>query len=1183
MNPVRPYWEKLLKTTATKRKNVINLRELKRQVDLFELAKASGSRPEGLLRALISGEEVSLDLSAKENDELYKKIVKIIKEDARSRKVGKRLLYLAHPFLQASGDVEVNGPVLLYPLDAELLGKRRVLILRLAGEPIVNELLFVFLEKKMKRGLDEEGISRLKAISFSPEPEGIAEVLKDYLPLDGVEPLHPFEPPKKGVHLRGFAIVGIFDVFSRYLLRDLNELTKMDSLEGLEAILDQNYKENVTHFDLIDEEEKLYPLPYDHSQHEAISAVVNGPWNVTVLQGPPGTGKTQTIANMVAQLASQGSSVLIVCRKKAALDVLKKRLEAAGVASVYVWDTSSDKRRAYSDMVDALGEVVDVGPDLYSKKIKEVERKLWLVREELTKRRENGLSLQELYYTFSRNKAVLDPRAKEVLLNFTYKGFDTIMNKLKDLVREIRIDKPFRKDWSEYGIFERDLAYGSLNLLKKIELSDIKELINVLQVDTEVNLDIEEKVRELKSIISKMKSLRVNESELKYYLEKRNSLFKIFDGRFKRAKAHVESLGIPPEEALRAIELAREIGERLDESLPKRLEDLERRIWAKKKLRELERKYGNLDGVKEAIENISKLFKVNDIDDWNSVEEMLESFEQLRYLDVTVKELDEKGRKLVELLKEHDPETLYHTYAYFWIAEIEKKPEVGKAIAIMERYNDLLKEYSDLIKKKMEWSKERVASLTRSHDPQLAEEVEKARKRGTKLGAFVRSRSRELLSKIKVWLLSPEAASELFPLERGLFDYVIIDEASQMGVEYALPSLYRAKRAVVVGDEKQLPPLLGFGYNEGPESVLELVRGRFPSFMLRTHYRSSYEELIAFSNYAFYDGKIAYAPNSSASSPFEYVKVNGTWEEGINPEEVEAVLKKVKELLKEDPERSIGIIAFNKKQRDAIVERLEREAKRDKKFAKLYEKAMNLKKDGVDQSLIVENIENIQGDERDVIIFSIVHGRDKEGKMHLHFGSLNISGGERRLNVAITRAREKVILVTSIEPEEMGEPKAVGTSLLKEYMRFVKLISQGKTELAKELLSKLGSSRVVKLSGPVERRLSKELSMSLDFGTSKFGLPAVFEGTGVESDESVFRLTKSPLEELIRSELISSRGWKVYRIWSRELWKDEEKVISELLETVSAGRRAHPSQPEVLDHPEGMSGPEDQSGEEIGL
>jgi superfamily I DNA and/or RNA helicase len=406
-----------------------------------------------------------------------------------------------------------------------------------------------------------------------------------------------------------------------------------------------------------------------------------------------------------------------------------------------------------------------------------------------------------------------------------------------------------------------------------------------------------------------------------------------------------------------------------------------------------------------------------------------------------------------------------------------------------------------------------------------------------------------------------------------LFDIVIYDEASQIPIEYTLPSLYRAKRFVVAGDEKQLPPTDFFkaSFDEDEEiddinvkSLLELCKGKCPAVLLSFHYRSKYEELIEFSNYAFYNGKIAVSPNKETGCPFEFIRVNGIWENRKNYKESETVVEKVYELLKEDHKKSIGIITFNAEQRDLIYEMLDKKSLEDEEFRKLYEKSLNLKKDGEDLGLFVRNIENVQGDERDIIIFSIGYARDKDGKLRYNFGPLNKAGGENRLNVAITRAKEKIIIVSSIDPEELNveNTQNEGPKLFKRYLQYAKAIANNdkvNAEIILDTLCKINEVKRLYFDSPFEEEVYNELIkrgyiVDTQVGCSRYRIDLAIKHPkedkyilGIECDGATYHSSRSAKErDLYRQKFLEMKGWKIIRIWSRNWWKNKEKEIERI-------------------------------------
>ena len=278
------------------------------------------------------------------------------------------------------------------------------------------------------------------------------------------------------------------------------------------------------------------------------------------------------------------------------------------------------------------------------------------------------------------------------------------------------------------------------------------------------------------------------------------------------------------------------------------------------------------------------------------------------------------------------------------------------------------------------------------------------------------------------------------------FDLVIFDEASQCFAERGIPAMYRGKQVVVAGDSMQLQPndLYRVRWDEQdddtPElaidSLLNLAKQHLPEVNLSGHYRSKSLELIEFSNENFYKGRLRLLPDyeyvNKENPSINFIKAEGTWEEGINRKEANKVVETVLNLLKISPEKDIGIVTFNYKQQDHILDLMEEQASQQGIL--------------IPDALFVKNIENVQGDERDIIIFSITYAPDKKGKVKLQFGSLNAEGGENRLNVAVTRAREQIIIISSITPHQMNTEgtKNEGPKLLKKYLEYAQKVSSKK-------------------------------------------------------------------------------------------------------------------------------------------
>ncbi|MGY1457339.1 AAA domain-containing protein [Luteimonas sp. A534] len=358
-----------------------------------------------------------------------------------------------------------------------------------------------------------------------------------------------------------------------------------------------------------------------------------------------------------------------------------------------------------------------------------------------------------------------------------------------------------------------------------------------------------------------------------------------------------------------------------------------------------------------------------------------------------------------------------------------------------------------------------------------------------------------------VWLMNPDVASRVLPLRPGVFDTVIYDEASQIPVEHALPTLFRGRIVIVSGDEKQMPPTSFFSSRiesdeaelydgDAPDEdsepevleqfedtwnrreikdcpdLLQLARGVLPTTTLEIHYRSAYRELIGFSNASFYGNRLSVPVRHPparvlAARPLELIRVDGLYQEQTNAEEAERVVDYVSEVWREPVGRrpSVGVVTFNRKQADLIEERMELRAEADDGFRAAYAQERERSEEGEDMSVFVKNVENVQGDERDVIVFSSTFGRNGQGTFRRNFGVLGQAGGERRLNVAVTRARSKVVMITSMPIADISDmlgtrrPPASPRDYLQGYLEYARALSAGEFESSAALLDRLHTDR----------------------------------------------------------------------------------------------------------------------------
>lgn len=461
-------------------------------------------------------------------------------------------------------------------------------------------------------------------------------------------------------------------------------------------------------------------------------------------------------------------------------------------------------------------------------------------------------------------------------------------------------------------------------------------------------------------------------------------------------------------------------------------------------------------------------------------------------------------------------------------------------------------------------------------------------KRKWSVNKFIDKFQFELFRGIRIWLLTPEVASEILPLKTGLFDLVIFDEASQMFVEKGIPAIARARRVVIAGDTKQLRPSnLGVGRIELDEdlnededvnaaleqdSLLDLATYKFvPPVLLNFHYRSKYEELIAFSNYAFYRGRLYVSPNvrSPESRPIEVFKINdGLWVNRSNRSEAQKIIMLLKEFFqKRTNNETIGIITFNSSQRNLIENMIDDECVKDHSFASIVKSEFNRKENGEDVGLFVKNIENVQGDERDVIMFSVGYAKNENGRLVRNFGWLNQKGGENRLNVAITRAKEKVIIVTSFHPSELlvEDAQNDGPRLLKKYLEYAYAISEGDKEQAKQILMSFGDAdnteRNLSFDSDFENQVydalrDRGLNVETQVGIGGYRIDLAIKKDdkyilGIECDGNLYHSSKSARErDYHRQKYLESRGWRIHRIWSTNWWRNPSREVDKITQIV---------------------------------
>ena len=504
------------------------------------------------------------------------------------------------------------------------------------------------------------------------------------------------------------------------------------------------------------------------------------------------------------------------------------------------------------------------------------------------------------------------------------------------------------------------------------------------------------------------------------------------------------------------------------------------------------------------------------------------------------------------------------------------------ATFIGELHENRIKEFEDLDKKILSLNRKRIFQKLNNNIPQIFGATENPEAK-VLAGEFTRKsghlpvrklleKAGGIIKKIKpCFMMSPlSVAQYLDPTNEELqFDVVIFDEASQVKPEDALGAFMRGKTAVVMGDTQQLPPTSFFdqmatGESEEEvatsldmESILHLCKLSFPVKMLKWHYRSRHESLISVSNKEFYNNDLLVYPSPSHDDPelglkFHY-NPNTAYDRGsssANHLEARDVVDEIfNHFDKYGDTKSLGVGTFSVAQKNAILEELEIQRKNRPELEPLFS-------ENKDERFFVKNLETIQGDERDVILISVGYGYDQAGKMSLNFGPLNQDGGERRLNVLITRAREKCVVFSNFKAYDMhltANPP-YGVKALKEFLSYAENLTLGASQIlqqSSEPFEDAIASFLVENGYTVDKQIGcagfrVDLAIVDDENPGKYIL-------GITTDGKMYSSSKVARDrDRLREQVLKGLGWKLYHLWSTDWYRNRDLGRKKLLGAVQS-------------------------------
>ena len=1132
------------------------------------------------------------------------------------RETGKCELYIGYPFVfgslqQGPTKTLIKAPLMLFPVKIDILDDETVDIRFNAAEKIqINKALILAYAQTKKINIDDletefDDLSSFRSLLSVIQHLGNARIRIECKASKYIYNYARFkepDPTRSELSVRYAAVLGRFpisnSVYSDYCVLEKKKLTN-DAIDELLRTGGQFGKKSLILLDKIKKSGK--PLRarrtppkssyivkmLDYAQSEVVKRVDQ--MGNMVIYGPPGTGKSQTIVNIITDALCKRKRVLVVSQKKAALDVVYSRLGSLNEKAMYIIDEAKEKHAFYEKCYEAhkkadldqhinLQALMDEYAGLQAR-IDQEEKTLEDIYHLLNDKRPFGLSLSEMYsssYMLQKNSSEYAAYLKMIeyknVMSLTYR-------ELADAMFTIKAN----------NITETYYSF--------VQAKEKNPIIDSMRPDIEIPTIAEVKARLTE--IQKSRKGFFNITKYPYTRQVLAHYALLENPAALHALAKMESRLENPNPLFRGLK-SKIVEQRMKETL----------IAIGEFVKEYDclHKVMTKDGYISVIDNILR----GNTAYIKLVHEALDNYIAQRDVSMLLGTLDknmldilnfayEASRNYPNYLEIIDKIPVIRMYHEITVCEDKLKDELAKIVD----FPNITARIYRLKEAQLSVSQRICQAISSKEYKALYDGAENAKdylyqiskdKKHWPIRKAMEVYGNFIFSLFPCWLLSPENVSSLLPLEKNLFDVVIFDEASQVFIESTIPTIYRGKNIVVAGDAKQLRPSATFMKRylgadienlDDPsvqaalevESLLDLAVARYDSSNLTYHYRSRHQELIDFSNCAFYSGGLQVAPNIytvRSARPMERYKVDGKWIDRKNLAEAKKIVEIVKDILAtRKNNESIGIITFNSDQQTCIADAIDKEAQRDGKFRADIAKEKTRMDGGEDTGLFIKNLENVQGDERDIIIFSIGYAPNEHGRVYTNFGSLSTEGGENRLNVAITRAKTKIIVVTSIEPEDLkvDGSKNQGPKLLRDYLAYVRAVSDGDHANARIILDGLcptdaGASPVSLSSTPSIEEQMKEriekLGYKVDIGlgnkNSRISI-AVYDDScdtylvGVELDRDAFAASASAMErDVYKPKFLEGRGWKIIRVWSRDWWLSPARVVRHIINTAEKYR-----------------------------
>ncbi len=930
--------------------------------------------------------------------------------------------------------------------------------------------------------------------------------------------------------------------------------------------------------------ETALPVAVDSSQMAAV--IEGGKAHSFILYGPPGTGKSQTITNLIANALYQNKRVLFVAEKMAALSVVQRRLAKIGLDPfcLELHSNKATKRHVLEQLGKALKVAHITPPADFATQADRIfeERKTLIAYMEALHQVDaaDGMSLYDCILRYESIAAeplssfVFDPAIDALLAKEGVKGVEELLGGEFDTVIKL-VGQP-----SAHPL-------NGLHLDRSM-LQNSDGVVAAMRQDQGYINDCHGKASDLGNAKAlREKLLRDNAPQLlqedgeQLHQEWREAKGKWFLPRFFAKRKFIGRL--------------RQYNPLLTEAevdgLIDNLIDYRKKHDALERLRSIMTQYFGqevaedempADGLlRDGSEKLSRWADHSaEMRDWLHWSEYADKL-QAAGLACVVSDMQQN---------QHAPAALRESYLKaLFKHKATQRIRQSEVLATFEGmlFDEKVAAYKRMAEEFQLLTQKELYARLASHVPRVTDHLDSS----SEIGLLNRNISnggrglslRDLFDQLPTllprlcpcMLMSPMSVAQYLDVEGEKFDLVIFDEASQMPTSEAVGAIARGKSLIVVGDPKQMPPTSFFSSTnvdeeeaaiDDMESILEDCRTlEIPSLQLSWHYRSRHESLIAFSNNEYYDGSLITFPSvDDQRTKVHYRPVDGFYDKGgkrQNKAEAEAIVAEIRRRLEDEElrQKSIGVIAFSVVQQSLIEDLLQEMLDKNKTLhdtaAAMYE------------PIFVKNLENVQGDERDVILFSIGYGPNKDGKVSMNFGPLNNGGGERRLNVAVSRAREEMYIYSTLKSMDIDlrRSKARGVEGLKHFLQFAETQSLPSSSASQ------GSSRDTLIASQLADGLRQRgYAVTTHVGRSHFKIdvavampkqPDVYL-LGILLDGESYRDTSTTRDrEIVQPSVLNGLRWQTMRVWSVDWFNNPERVLSRIEERLSQPQPAETPKP----------------------